>query len=58
MHIKYINNKNESESVDQTFSAYRDFDSNQMLTDVQDELCNEICKDLTDLIFNATFGNW
>lgn len=58
VHIKYINNKNESESVDQTFSAYRDFDSNQMLTDVQDELCNEICKDLTDLIFNATFGNW
>ena len=58
VHIKYINNKNESESVDQSFSAYRDFDSNQMLTDVQDELCNEICKDLTDLIFNATFGNW
>ena len=55
VHIKYINNKNDSESVDQTFSAYRDFDSNQMLTDVQDEL---ICKDLTDLIFNATFGNW
>ena len=58
VHIKYINNKNESESVDQTFSADRDFDSNQMLTDVQDELCNEICKDVTDLIFNATFGNW
>jgi hypothetical protein len=25
---------------------------------VQDELCNQICKDLSDLIFNATLGDW
>jgi hypothetical protein len=56
--IKYINNKNDALSVDQSYSAYRDFDSNQMLTDVQDQLCNEICDDLKDLIFNATLGNW
>ena len=41
-----------------TFSAYRDFDSSEMLTDVQDQLCNEISKELVDLIFNATLGNW
>ena len=29
-----------------------------MLTDVQDDLCNEICDALVDLIFNATLGNW
>ena len=29
-----------------------------MLTDVQDELCEQICKELVDLIFNATLGNW
>jgi hypothetical protein len=29
-----------------------------MLTDVQDQLCNEITKDLADLIFNATLGDW
>ena len=45
-------------SNDQRFSAYRDFDSSQMLTDVQDDLCAQICNDLKDLIFNATFGNW
>lgn len=56
--VKYINNKNDALSVDQTYSAYRDFDSNQMLNDVQDELCNQICDDLKDLIFNATLGNW
>lgn len=56
--VKYIDNKNDALSVDQSYSAYRDFDSNQMLTDVQDELCNQICDDLKDLIFNATLGNW
>jgi len=56
--VNYIDNRNPSLTKDQTFSAYRDFSSSEMLTDVQDELCNQICNDLTDLIFNATVGNW
>lgn len=56
--VKYIDNKQEGKDVDQTFSVYRDFDSSEMLTDVQDQLCNEISKELVDLIFNATLGNW
>lgn len=56
--IKYSDSKNEKNDVDQTFSAYRDFDSSEMLTDVQDELCQTISKELVELIFNATLGNW
>ena len=56
--VKYINNKNQSLSKDLSFSAYRDFPSSELLVDVQDELCNQICKDLADLIFNATLGDW
>lgn len=56
--LKYINNKEDGKDLDQTFSAYRDFDASQMITDVQDELCQQICKELVDLIFNATLGNW
>ena len=56
--IKYINNRKPELSKDQTFTAYRDFSSSEMLTDVQDQLCNEITKDLADLIFNATIGDW
>lgn len=56
--VKYIDNKQEGKDVDQSFSAYRDFDSSEMLTDVQDQLCSEISKELVDLIFNATLGNW
>lgn len=56
--VKYINNRKPELSKDQTFTAYRDFSSSEMLTDVQDQLCNEITKDLADLIFNATLGDW
>lgn len=56
--VKYTDNRQEGKDIDQTFSAYRDFDSSEMLTDVQDELCQQISKELVDLIFNATLGNW
>ncbi|MDD2961477.1 MAG: LptE family protein [Muribaculaceae bacterium] len=56
--VKYTNNKEQGQDVDQTFSAYKDFSSNELLTDVQDELCNQISDELVDLIFNATLGNW
>lgn len=56
--VKYIDNKQSGKDVDQTFSAYRDFDASLMLTDVQDELCQQISTELVDLIFNATLGNW
>ena len=55
--VKYTDNKNEGNDIDQTFSAYRDFDASLMLTDVQDDLCQQISKELVDLIFNATLGN-
>lgn len=56
--VRYTDNKNDVNDIDQTFSAYRDFDASQLLTDVQDELCQEIAKELVELIFNATLGNW
>lgn len=56
--VKYINNKEPNQDIDQSFSAYKDFSSTEMLTDVQDELCSQISDELCDLIFNATIGNW
>ncbi len=56
--VRYIDNKAEGKDLDQTFSAYRNFDANEMLTDVQDQLCAEISEELVELIFNATLGNW
>ncbi|MDE7414295.1 MAG: hypothetical protein K2N05_11010 [Muribaculaceae bacterium] len=56
--VKYTDNKNPTNSIDQSFSAYRQFSSSLMLTDVQDELCQQISEELATLIFNATLGNW
>ena len=56
--VRYIDNRAEGKDIDQPFSAYRDFDANEMLTDVQDQLCTEISQELVELIFNATLGNW
>ena len=56
--VKFVNKKNPSEDFEQEFSAYRDFDATSLLTDVQDELCNEMIKELVEQIFNATVANW
>lgn len=56
--VKFVNKKNSSENFDTEFSAYRDFDATQLLTDVQDDLCNEMVKELVEEIFNATVANW
>lgn len=56
--VRYTDQKDDRKSIDQTFTAYRDFDSSVMLTDVQDDLCEQISKELVELIFNATLGDW
>ena len=56
--VRYTNTKNPNLDSDQTFRAYRDFSSNQMLTQVQDQLISEIVDELAELIFNATVGSW
>lgn len=56
--VKYTDNRDDKNNIDQSFSAYRDFDATLMLNDVQDELCQQISKELVDLIFNSTLGNW
>ncbi len=56
--IKFVNKVNKTENFEKEFSAYRDFDATQMITDVQDGLCDEIIKEIVEQIFNATVANW
>ncbi len=56
--IKYTNNKNHDDDWDKTFSAYFDYDSTSLLSDVEDSLMEEILEQLTDDIFNASIANW
>ncbi len=56
--VKFVNKNNSTENFEREFSAYRDFDATQLLTDVQDGLCNEMIEQLVEEIFNATVANW
>lgn len=56
--VRFTNTKEPQYDFDRTFSAYQDFSSTQMLTDVQDGLIETITDELVDLIFNATVANW
>lgn len=56
--IRYRNNVNPAEDKEETFTAYREFDSSANFTDVQESLYTEIIKDIVDQIFNATMSNW
>lgn len=56
--IRFRNNKDSRKDKEETISAYRDFDSNKMLNDVQDALIDELTKEIVDQIFNVTMMDW
>jgi len=47
----------QADLIEKTFGSCR-YLWNKMLTDVQEQLCQEITDQLIELIFNATLGNW
>lgn len=56
--VDYLNNQNDDDVWNQTFTFFKDFDSNTNLSDVQEELVLEIFDQLTTDIFNRAFTNW
>ena len=56
--VRYTNQVNPEEDFEQTFSAYREFDSSLMLQTVESSLCEEIIEELVDQIYNGTVANW
>lgn len=58
INVRYVNNANHEEDFERQFSAFKTYDSSQLLTSVQDNLINLMVKDITEQIFNATVANW
>lgn len=56
--IRFRNNVNPAEDKEETFSAYQDFSSSKMLSDVEAELTDALIKEIVDQIFNSTMSNW
>ena len=56
--IEFMNRKYPEDDVNQSFSAYEDFDSAQSLDAVEGTLCETIIDKLVEDIFNATVAQW
>ena len=56
--VNYKNNLNKKLNFDSVFSRYRDFNTSENLSDVEDILIEEIIKEILQDIFNKAFVNW
>lgn len=58
INVRYENFKDPEKSWESSFSAYRDFPSEQNITVIEGELVDEIVEELTENIFNKAFADW
>jgi hypothetical protein len=57
--VRYTNNVDPSQSMEQSFSANKTYDNvATSLNDAQDQLVPVMIEELADMIFNATVGRW
>ncbi len=58
VNIRFSNSKNQEEDFEKQYSSFRMFDSNLMITDVQDQLLAEMTEEIADNIYNDTVARW
>ena len=56
--VVFTNLLHEEDNLEQSFAAYEDYDSNNSLDMVENQLCETIVAKLVDDIFNATVAQW
>ena len=56
--VRFTNKIVPEQSFNQNFSAFTEYDSSQLLTDIQQSLDEEIVKQLVTDIFQAAASNW
>ena len=58
VNVRFTNNTDHEEDFERLFSASRDFDASQSLDSVQEELVEQMIKEIVESIFNAAVANW
>ena len=58
INVKFTNNIDPDNDFDSDFSAYADFSSQQIISDVEDELIEIIIKQIVEDVFNRSVANW
>ena len=56
--VRYTNELDPDLSFEQTFSQYRDFETNLSFESVKSDLTEEIIEEIAEDIFNKAFVNW
>ncbi len=56
--VKYVNNRDEEDTWNNSFSFFENYDGNTDLGSVQDGLIESIFEQLTEDVFNKAFTNW
>lgn len=56
--VKFTNNQEPEQNFESEFSAYEDFSSQYIITDVEDQLVESIIEKIVDDIFNKSVANW
>lgn len=58
VNVRFTNNANHNDDFERQFTATSTYETTQSLAAVQEDLVNEMVKDLVDQIFNASVANW
>ena len=56
--VTYNNSLDSGNNFEQIFSRYRDYDSAQNISDIENTLIEEITYELAEDVFNKAFVNW
>ena len=56
--VRFTNYKNPEEDFEKSYTSFQTFDSNLMLTNVQDALNKQMISDIVDNIYNDTVAKW
>ena len=56
--VTYNNSLDSGNNFEHTFSCYRDYDSAQNISDIENNLIEEITNELAEDVFNKAFVNW
>ena len=56
--MTFTNNKNEKMSYEQSFTRFKDYDSELSLNDVEEALIKQINEELVEDVFNKALVNW
>ncbi|MEA3318111.1 MAG: LptE family protein [Bacteroidota bacterium] len=58
VHVVFINEKDPDQNFDSSFSRYKDYNSTENLSSVEEGLVEDIVEELMEDIFNKSVVNW